>query len=149
MDGNFGLVHKANSGQSYEAPQVAKCVFLSQPSVDNFVNTHNTNSKKGGGVSRMLIISQSNVLDVYYFLWHLSHPSICQIPMPVIVKAIQIVVIEKIIIKFTTILILFCTNSKSVTIYLYKNLYVKQHINSSMNDRSSCKAYMSTHIQYR
>lgn len=54
LDGNFGLVHKQNSGNSHEPPQVAGSVFLEQSKLDDFVKTYDTSTKVGEGVRPFL-----------------------------------------------------------------------------------------------
>lgn len=50
LDGNFGLVHKQNSGTSKEPPQIAESLFLDQSKLNEFVKTYDTSSKVGEGV---------------------------------------------------------------------------------------------------
>lgn len=58
MDGNFGLVHKANASACQD-PALTTTVlnsdmFLPQGDVDNFVNSHTVQQKSRGGVSQII-----------------------------------------------------------------------------------------------
>ena len=57
LDGNFGLVHKRNSGTSHDSPQLASTMFFPQAEVDQHVDNYTTVTKKGGGVSTLFILT--------------------------------------------------------------------------------------------
>ena len=55
MDGNFGLVHKRNSGKTHSTDSpMSDMFFLDQEKVDQFVDSYYPDSKDASQVSKKL-----------------------------------------------------------------------------------------------